>query len=150
MGDSGPLSEAEEARNWELGEPPKPEFDLDRYLAQARGVYAMLNQTERWVAKGGRAYRISEMSVRYKANCLAYLRKRAKSLAMLYQWGQAADIGHTALHMSEMTLDDAERWQDELGDEIKRLGPEEWLETMPLMRRLSDDVLNHEGGTDGD
>jgi hypothetical protein len=84
------------------------------------------------------------MSVRYKANVVAYLQRRAANLAEMYAYGQVMAIsagmpmGEAASDMLELTVEAEER---ERAD-----NPNAWLSSTPLMMRLLIDVAQGNGG----
>jgi hypothetical protein len=103
---------------------------------QAQAIYLMLSQTETWVDGTGRPHLIENMSVRYKANVIAYLHRRANNLAVMYLAGAALEIdvphGPASIAVPEETTDN----------------PHEWLSRTPLMMRLMVDVAQGVGGSE--
>lgn len=150
------------------------EFDLDRYMAQCRAAYAMLNQDTHWVDLRGRIHRLADMSVRYKANCLAFMRKpgRVKWFADRYVWGELSSLNQPTgwrevdaggepfgpqLSRGEMAglgdfgnMDAAHDEYIEALDARIKADPERWLDETPLMKALSAQVLAGEGGAVGE
>src|SRR3954452_15772711 len=63
------------------------DFDLDTFRRQAIAVQESLNQDTYWVDVRGRRLAIRDMSVGYKANCLAFMRRRVSYFAARYVWG---------------------------------------------------------------
>lgn len=102
-----------------------------------------LDQDEIWTDKEGNQHRIDEMSVRYKANVVAFLERRAVSMEFNYSLGEARFIGGMAMHAQELA-------EDACGDEWERRmdDPVAWLRSTRLMKRLIDDVANGRGGED--
>src|SRR4051812_18010984 len=88
------VSEAELAAEDDPSEFDRDEFDLDAFMKQCRAAYEMLNQDQVWIDVRGRIHRLADMSVRYKANCLAYMRKpgRIKWFADRYVWGELTSL----------------------------------------------------------
>ena len=103
---------------------------------QAQAIFLMLNQTETWVDGVGRPHLIENMSVRYKANVVAYMHRRAANLAVMYFAGSALveiDVPHgpASVSVPEQTTD-----------------PHVWLSRTPLMMRLLVDVAQGSGGSE--
>jgi hypothetical protein len=113
-------------------------------LDQGRAIYRLLNQTQTWVDGIGRAHLIDDMSVRYKANVVAYLQRRAANLAEMYAYGQVAAIeagmpmGEAASDMLELAVEAEERERED--------NPNAWLSRTPLVMRLLVDVAQGNGG----
>lgn len=145
------------------------EFDLDRFRAQAIAVHEFLNQDTRWVDVHGRMLTIAEMTVGYKANCLAFMRKRVGYFAARYPWGAIWSMElpsgwatvvpdgrpGRSLSRGEAWLDDGGNMAHAFDQHIEGLDrrikadPEAWLDSTPLMKALSDQVLAGEGGAVG-
>jgi hypothetical protein len=150
------------------------EFDLERFRQQAILVHEFLNQDIWWVDVHQRRHAIRDMSVRYKANCLAFMRKRVGYFAARYAWGAVwamqlpsgfvqvnsqgedrAGLGRPVTR-GDMFLDDGgnmshafDQYIDDLQKRIDR-DPVSWLDDTPLMKALSDQVLAGEGGAIGE
>jgi hypothetical protein len=150
------------------------EFDLDRFRRQAIVVHEFLNQDTHWVDVHGRVLTIADMSVGYKANCLAFVRARIRYYATRYPWGAIwsmelpsglAELGRMdehsqptagrSLSRGEVWLDNGGNMSDAFDQHIEDLDrrikadPEAWLDSTPLMKALSDQVLAGEGGAVG-
>ncbi|WP_166344957.1 hypothetical protein [Phytoactinopolyspora limicola] len=116
-----------------------------RFLA----IYYYLHQAEMWIDRNQVRHDISEMSVRYKANCIAWAERRAKRWAGMYEWGASIWLGTQEAHMTESTVDHFERQMHE-EDQRRDADPVTWLRSTPLIARLIADVEAGRGGTDGD
>lgn len=109
-------------------------------------VYCLLEQADAWIDANGRRHQIDEMSVRYKANVVAFLERRAARLADFYGYGELIDYsrhpagGEMAQDAVESALADADRARMEQ--------PVEWLRGTRLVRRLLADVDAGRGGED--
>lgn len=141
-------------------------------IDQSAGIYALLEQDQIWFDIRSQRHEIAEMSVRYKANVIGWLERRAHGFAVMYGigkeariWGASAPVvigvddngdpiesrksysmaptpGSMAADMLEAELD---------AETTKQLAdPVAWIRTTPLVRRLLDDIANGRGGTDGD
>lgn len=150
------------------------EFDLDEFQRQCLVVHEMLNQDTYWVDVHGRRHPLRDMSVRYKANCLAFMRARVGYFAARYPWGaiwamglpsgwvevcnQGEDErgGSRRLTRGDVWLDDGgnmshafDQYIEQLEERIRR-SPADWLDDTPLMKALSEQVLAGEGGAVGE
>jgi hypothetical protein len=130
-------------------------------------LYALFNQDQVWVDANGNHHQIDEMSVRYKANVVGFIERRAKTLGMGYALDEIAaifaPIGREVIGVdggqeilgavvyggprgemacdaleSAMAEDDHRREQDPIG----------WIRDTKLMRRLISDVEQGLGGVD--
>lgn len=151
------------------------EFDLDKFRRQCVAVHEMLNQGTYWIDVHGRRHAIRDMSVGYKANCLAFMRARVGYFSRRYPWGAIwamdlpsgwaevrldADSGGVVpgrpVSRGAIWLDDGgnmshafDQYIEDLEERIRR-SPGDWLDDTPLMKALSDQVLAGEGGAIGD
>lgn len=167
------MTEAAEQADTETGVQAAG-FDLEAFRLECIHVHELLNQAVYWIDVHRRRLPIREMSVGYKANCLAFMRKRAVYFASRYPWGAiyAMDLpsGWTEVwtgtdvravrapqpvSRAEFLLDDGgnmshafDEHMDEVDRQIRR-SPGDWLDSTPLMRALSDQVLAGEGGEIG-
>jgi hypothetical protein len=115
-------------------------------LEQARAMHALFSQDGVWFDAQCRRHDVAEMSVRYKANVVAFLERRAPNLELLYSFGEIQSVslaptdGSMAADMLEQALDEetARRAAD----------PVAWLHSTPLVARMLRDVEAGLGGED--
>jgi hypothetical protein len=107
---------------------------------QAQAIFLLLSQTETWVDGIGRPHLIENMSVRYKANVIAWLHRRAANLAEMYAAGQVVELAieRSAHGPAELIV-----VTDEIADD-----PHAWLSSTPLMMQLLVDVAQGVGGSE--
>lgn len=151
------------------------EFDLAKFRQEAIAAYELLSQDKIWVDIHGRVHSIDAMSVRYKVNCLEFIRKRVAFFAARYPWGAIyamdlpsglAELGPLgddgqptagrSVPRSAVMLDDGgnmsaafDEYIDSIIDAIRE-DQVRWLDETPLMRALSAQVLAGEGGAVGE
>lgn len=142
---------------------------------ESKGI--SLGQTEVWVDRQGREHLVEEMSVRYKANVIGFLERRAprivgRALADHY----VAQVGRMFQPVPCVQCEGLDgdgtrkinRWQhgvdhlivdpDKYPDEVDAMLPDlptvtndeavEMVRRTPFMKRLIDDVASGLGGTD--
>lgn len=150
------------------------EFDLAKFRQEAIAAYELLSQDKIWVDIHGRVHSIDAMSVRYKANCLEFIRKRVAFFAARYPWGaifamdlpsglatvvpdeRGQPVAGQSVPRSAVMLDGGgnmsaafDEYIDSIIDAIRE-DQVRWLDETPLMKALSEQVLRGEGGAVGE
>lgn len=116
-------------------------------LAQCSATYRLLTQSDRWVDRGGELHDLDAMSVRYKANIVGFLERRAVGLADFYSYGEILSFSGPLGPSGEMAQDSLDQALEE-ADRERRADPLKWLRSTPLLQRLRHDVKNKLGGED--
>jgi hypothetical protein len=114
-------------------------------IKQSKFTLSLLDQDQIWIDGQGNRHDVAEMSVRYKANVIAFLERRAKLLEFHYSCGEALWFG--SLDGGEMAMASLEDSMFEAQDERLK-DPVAWLRSTRLVARLIADVNAGLGGED--
>lgn len=88
----------------------------------------IVRQGKVWITRDGRKFFVEEMEPEHRANLLAWLRRRARTLHFCVAGLSVSGMPNVDTAAYDMVSDALDREID--------MDPEKWLEEQPLVRRL--------------